>query len=99
MPASTTTFEERIARIHQRAAQGDMVGFVQPGVAEEAITPRAAKKLVKQQSKRRGGYVASILGGLVTSFAIVGIGTVVLMGGVGEDSFEAFAASILLSSE
>lgn len=97
MAASTTTFEERIARIHQRAAEGSNTGFVQPGVADEPISPRAARKAAQQKpKKRRGGYIVSIMGGLATSVAIVGIGTVVLMSGTDGGSFEDIAATLLL---
>ncbi|WP_050929991.1 hypothetical protein [Aestuariivita boseongensis] len=99
MAISSTTFEERIARIHQRAAQGDNVGFVTPGVAEEPISPRAAKKLAKAQSKSRGSYAMSILGGLATSFAIVGIGAVVLLNDANAGGLEELAAAFLPSSK
>ena len=99
MAASTTTFEERIARIHQRAAQGTNTGFVQPGVADEIKPSRAAKKLAKSRRKKSGSYLVSILGGLATSVAIVGICAVVLMSGSEGGSFEDIAAAFLLPSQ
>lgn len=102
MAASTTTFEERIARIHQRAAQGTNTGFVQPGVADELTSSRAAKKAAKRarkKQKKRGGYLVSILGGLATSVAIVGVCAVVLMSGTDGGSFEDIAAILLLPSQ
>ncbi len=99
MAASTTTFEERVARIHKRAAQGTNTGFVQPGVADELSARRKPKKVARNKPKRRGSYLVSILGGLATSVAIVGFGAMVLMSGTDGSSFEAIAAAILLPQQ
>lgn len=99
MAVSTTTFEERIARIQKRAAKGDNVGFVQPGVAEEPITPRAAKTLSKRSQRSRGGYLASVLGGLFTSAVIVGVGAVVLLAGTDTGEYEQITAALFQLSE
>lgn len=95
MAASTTTFEQRISRIHERAARGQNDGFVTPGVVDEnARNPhKNAKRYAKKAS--RGGYIASALGGLFLSFAIVGLGTVFLMSDMGAGTFDALASSML----
>ena len=95
MAVSTTTFEQRISRIQQRAAQGQNDGYVMPGVVDG--TKRNPHKNAKRRAKRgsRGGYIVSALGGLMLSFVIVGAGTVFLMSDLGEGTFDVLASSVL----
>ena len=99
MAVSTTTFEQRISRIQQRAAQGQADGFVTPGVVDAGVrNPHKNAKRYAKKSKR-GGYIASALGGLLLSFVIVGAGTVFLMSDAGAGTFEALASSVLSASQ
>ncbi len=99
MAASTTTFEERIARIHARAARSENTGYVKPGTAEEPIDPRANKARRQKGKTTRGGYIISVLGGVFTSVAVVAIGAVVLFNSAEGGSFEDIAASILFPED
>ncbi|MFY9209592.1 MAG: hypothetical protein WAO69_00540 [Aestuariivita sp.] len=97
MAASTTSFEQRIARIQARAETGQNDGFVAPGVAEDGFNRKATKAYRPKQKGSRSGYMVSVLGGLLTSFVVVGLGMVVLTSGGG--SFEDVASALLLGSQ
>lgn len=92
MAVSTTTFEERISRIQERAATGENHGFVEPGTATDAPAKPKRKK-----RKARSGYLMSALGGLMMSFVIVGAGTAFMLTDLGAKTFETFAGSMLHS--
>lgn len=94
----TTSFAERLANIEKRARKGENTGFVTPGVVDDTTSTRAAHA-TSAISHRRGGYLASALGGLMTSFCIVGVGFVILSSGNDGSSLEQTFAVLMASTQ
>ena len=86
MAISNTSFEERIARIQDRAARGEAHGTVTPGVH----TPDAP-----DTTARRGGYAMALIGTVLVMTLIALSGVALTMTGIGGETVMALAAHYL----